>query len=100
MLDYVLHTTEFFNSFFPGLHGAVRDDFFKIVEILAFAKALTAIGAAYTKRMIPLRTIAMLKQLSRRRCQHRHRQSFHFCRTCRESSAQRDAIEGDAPSRG
>jgi CRP/FNR family cyclic AMP-dependent transcriptional regulator len=63
MFDYVLHTTEFFNSFFPGLHGAVRDDFLKIVEIVAFAKALTAIGAAYTKRMIPLRTIAMLNNV-------------------------------------
>lgn len=60
MFDYVHHTTEFFSSFFPGLHGAVRDDF---LEIAAFAEALTAIGAAYTKRMIPLRTMAMVNNV-------------------------------------
>ncbi|MGH6845351.1 MAG: Crp/Fnr family transcriptional regulator [Methylocella sp.] len=60
MYDNVLHITEFFNSFSPGLHRAVGDHFFNVVEIVAWAEALTAIGAAYVKRMIPLRTMAML----------------------------------------
>jgi CRP/FNR family cyclic AMP-dependent transcriptional regulator len=47
-------------TFFHWLHGAVRDHLFQIVGTLAWAKALTAIGAAYMKRMIPLRTMAML----------------------------------------
>jgi hypothetical protein len=40
MFDDVLHITEAFNAYFPQLHGAVRDDFFKGVEILVWAEAL------------------------------------------------------------
>ena len=63
MFDYVFHITESLNSFFQGLHGTVRDDFFKVVEIFTWAEVSTAIGAAYAKRMIPLRTIAMLNNV-------------------------------------
>jgi CRP/FNR family transcriptional regulator, cyclic AMP receptor protein len=47
-------------AFFHGLHGIVRDHLFEIIGVLAWAKALSAIGAAYERRMIPLRTMAML----------------------------------------
>lgn len=42
------------------LHGALREHLFEIVGVLAWLKTLSAIGAAYAKRMIPLRTMAML----------------------------------------
>jgi CRP/FNR family transcriptional regulator, cyclic AMP receptor protein len=63
MFDDVLHITEAFNAYFPQLHGAVRDDFFKGFEILVWAEALTAIGAAFAKRMIPLRTMPILNNM-------------------------------------
>lgn len=37
--------------------------FFKGVEILVLAEALTAIGAAFAKRMIPLRTMCILNNM-------------------------------------
>jgi hypothetical protein len=63
MFDDVLHITEAFNAFFARLHGAVRDDFFKGFEILVSAAALTAIGAAFARRMIPLRTMSILNNM-------------------------------------
>jgi CRP-like cAMP-binding protein len=56
MFDSVPHVADYLNPLFAGLNGAVRDDFLKIIAIAAWTKALTAIGAAYMKRMIPLRT--------------------------------------------
>jgi CRP/FNR family transcriptional regulator, cyclic AMP receptor protein len=60
MFDSVPHVADYLNPLFAGLNGAVRDDFLKIIAIAAWTKALTAIGAAYMKRMIPLRTMAIL----------------------------------------
>jgi CRP/FNR family transcriptional regulator, cyclic AMP receptor protein len=59
MFDHIRHLTEVFYPFFLRLYGSIQGDFFYVVVIFAWAKALTAIGAAYMKRMIPLRTMAM-----------------------------------------
>ncbi len=60
MFDHMRHLTEAFYPYFLRLHGSLQSDFFYAAAIFAWAKALTAIGAAYMKRMIPLRTMAML----------------------------------------
>jgi CRP/FNR family transcriptional regulator, cyclic AMP receptor protein len=63
MFDSVLHIAESFGSLFPEVHGALRDYLRDVVEIVAWAEALTAIGAAYVKRMIPLRFTAILNNV-------------------------------------
>lgn len=63
MFDDVLHYTEYCTAFFHGLNEEVRGHFSDIVEIVAWAEALTAIGAAFVKRMIPLRSMAMLNNV-------------------------------------
>ena len=60
MFDHMRHLSEAFYPYFLRLHGSLQSDFFYAAAIFAWAKALTAIGAAYMKRMIPLRTMAML----------------------------------------
>jgi CRP/FNR family cyclic AMP-dependent transcriptional regulator len=63
MFDSVLHIAESFGSLFPEVHGVLRDYLRDVVEIVAWAEALTAIGAAYVKRMIPLRSTAILNNV-------------------------------------
>lgn len=60
MLDHIRHLTEYFDSFLPRLRGSLNADLYYAVAIFAWAKALSSVGAAYMKRMIPLRTLAML----------------------------------------
>jgi len=67
MFDNVLHVmeslhsiTESFHAFLLRLHGPSHDDFLKLGGLFAWAETLTVIAAAYMKRMIPLRALAML----------------------------------------
>lgn len=60
MFDHIRHLTEAFYPFFLRFCDSVHGDIFYVIAIFAWAKAMTAIGAAYMKRMIPLRTMAML----------------------------------------
>jgi CRP/FNR family cyclic AMP-dependent transcriptional regulator len=59
----LLHLSEFFRSVSGSSDQPVGDYIFYFIPIVAFAEALTSIGAAYMKRMIPLRTMAMLNNL-------------------------------------
>jgi CRP/FNR family cyclic AMP-dependent transcriptional regulator len=45
------------------LHGTAGGDFSTAVELVVWAEALTAIGAALAKRMIPLRTVSILNNV-------------------------------------
>ncbi|MBO0734258.1 MAG: cyclic nucleotide-binding domain-containing protein [Methylocapsa sp.] len=56
----VLHLSEILRGIFLKFEGAVHNDFVYAAAIIAWVEALTAIAAAYVKRMIPLRTMAML----------------------------------------
>ncbi|MCI0467511.1 MAG: cyclic nucleotide-binding domain-containing protein [Beijerinckiaceae bacterium] len=47
-------------QFFDWPYGIIRNHFFEITVIIIWAEAIMAVGAAYAKRMIPLRTMAML----------------------------------------
>lgn len=60
MSGIVLHFAETVRGFFLKFDGALHNDFVYAAAILAWIETLTAIGAAYVKRMIPLRTMAML----------------------------------------
>jgi CRP/FNR family transcriptional regulator, cyclic AMP receptor protein len=60
MFDHIRYLTEYFDPFLLRLHGSIHADLYYAVAIFAWAKALSSIGAAYMKRMIPLRTFAML----------------------------------------
>jgi CRP/FNR family cyclic AMP-dependent transcriptional regulator len=60
MLDNALHITELLPSFLAWVHGSIDNHATQFVEVIVWAEALTAVGAAYAKRMIPLRTMAML----------------------------------------
>jgi hypothetical protein len=63
MTDGVANGVEFIRSLFFPFHGKDADYTLYIVEIVSWAEALTAIGAAYAMRMIPLRSMAMLNNL-------------------------------------
>lgn len=51
------------DGFFDWLHGAVHSDSVYLIVIIAWIETLMAIGAAYMKSMIPLRTMAMLENV-------------------------------------
>jgi len=57
-----LHGTEMFNVLTTISSDAIHH-IFNAVALVAWLEALTAIGAAYAKRMIPLRTVAILNNV-------------------------------------
>jgi CRP/FNR family cyclic AMP-dependent transcriptional regulator len=63
MSDYVFSGAEFFRSLFWSPHNDRSDYLFYVTEVIVWAEALTAVGAAYAKRMIPLRSAAILNNL-------------------------------------
>jgi CRP/FNR family cyclic AMP-dependent transcriptional regulator len=63
MFDNVFSGAEYLHSLFFPPHGDRSDYAFYVIEVIVWAEALTAIGAAYAKRMIPLRSMAMLNNL-------------------------------------
>lgn len=63
MFPFVHTFMKYIGSFFPGLPGAIYDDYLFAIAIVAWAELLTAIGTAFMKRMIPLRNIAMLNNV-------------------------------------
>jgi hypothetical protein len=55
--------SEFFRFWPSSSNPSVHDYIFYGIQIAGFARALASIGAAYAKRMIPLRIMAMLNNL-------------------------------------
>lgn len=63
MFDIVTNGVEYMRSLVFQPYGESSDFARYAIEIITWAEALTAIGAAYAKRMIPLRSMAMLNNL-------------------------------------
>lgn len=63
MSDKVFSGAAYLHSLFFPLRSDRSDYAFYVIEVIVWAEALTAIGAAYAKRMIPLRSMAMLNNL-------------------------------------
>lgn len=63
MYDNIRHIIEFLQTLTPRRPERIQDYVFYLIQIVAWVEALTAIGTSYAKRMIPLRTMAMLNNV-------------------------------------